>query len=60
MENDKESEHEVELCKRKQQETMFYLPIYNLKWMEFILYESVGTGIQILFGVPVSPGVHRS
>lgn len=42
MENDKESEHEAELCKRNQQETrMFYLPIYNQKWMEFILYESI-------------------
>lgn len=32
MENDGESDHEAELCKRNQQETrMFYLPIYNQK-----------------------------
>lgn len=62
MENDGESDHEAELCKRNQQETrMFYLPIYNQKngWNLFCM-KVFGTSIQILLVVCVPPGIRRS
>jgi len=44
VENNEDSEHEVELRERNQQEIrMFYLPIYNHNRMECILYESIWT-----------------